>query len=118
MAGVKDQLREMLRVDGVKTAVIVSRDGLVIDAVARESGTDVDGIGAVLTNGLVATNTKGNDLAVGNLSQSIEEFDNGVLVVSSLGDYSVLCLVCDQGVNLGMVRFQIRKAAPLLSRGM
>jgi uncharacterized protein len=112
MATIKNHIRELFKVNGLKTAIIVGRDGLVLEAVSNDAREDVEAVGASLSHALVSSDTRGNDLGVGRLNQGIEEHEDGVLVTSALGKDALLCLVCEGGVNLGMIRFQVKKITP------
>ncbi|MFC1834855.1 roadblock/LC7 domain-containing protein [Thermodesulfobacteriota bacterium] len=114
MAGIKDLLGEFTKVEGVKTAVVVGRDGFVIEGITTDASHDVEAVGAVISTGLATAEIMGKDLAVGAMSQGMLEYDNGVLLMGSLGQYALLCIVCAPGSNLGMVRVQIKKYSPLL----
>ncbi len=112
MAGMRDTLNEFLKTDGVKTAVIVGRDGFVIEGVSSDGRVDIEAVAAVISTGLAHSELMGKELGVGAMEQGMLEYSDGVLVTGSLGEYALLCLVCDHGANLGMVRMQIRKRGP------
>jgi predicted regulator of Ras-like GTPase activity (Roadblock/LC7/MglB family) len=112
VANIQENLKELFKVNGVKAAVLVGRDGLVYQGLSNDRETDIEEVGALLSSSIMSTDTTGQELRVGKLEQSIGEYQSGVLVTSALGGDAILCLVCDRGVNLGMVRFQVKKAAP------
>ena len=118
MAGIKDQLNELIKVDGVKTAVVVGRDGFVIEGITSDGSVDIDAVGAVISTGLGTAEVMGRELKVGGLTQAMQEYDEGVLVMSALGAEALLCLVCQLEANLGMVRFQTKKHIPALRAAM
>ena len=109
MASLKNQLSELVKVDGINAAVIVGRDGFVIEGITHDSSLDVEAVGAVISTGLGSSEVMGRELNVGKLSQSMLEFDNGVLVMGTLGTDALLCLVCAMGANLGNIRLQLKK---------
>jgi len=114
MAGLKDELSDILRVDGITAAVVVGRDGFVIEGISR-NGLDVETVGAVISTGLGTTEVMGKELNVGALTQSMVEFDDGILVMGNLGRDALLCLVCKRGANLGNVRLQMKKRVPAMA---
>ena len=114
MAGLKTQLSDFVRVEGIKSAVIVGRDGFVIEGVTNDGNLDIEAIGAILSTGLGTSEVMGKELNVGKLTQSMVEYESGVLVMGTLGIDALLCVVCDQGSNLGNVRLQVKKRSPNL----
>lgn len=115
MPNLKSQLNELVKVDGINAAVVVGRDGFVIEGIANDGGLDVEAVGAVISTGLGSSEVMGRELNVGALTQSMVEFDRGVLVMGTLGRDALLCLVCGLGANLGNVRLQMKKRAPGLA---
>jgi uncharacterized protein len=99
-------------VEGIKAAVVVGRDGFVIEGTASDGNLDIEAVGAVISTGLGSSEMMGKELKVGTLTQSMLEFDNGVLVMGTLGKDALLCLVCGAGANLGNVRLQMKKRSP------
>ena len=118
MASLREQLSDLIKVEGIKTAVIVGRDGFVIEGITSDSGIDIEAVGAVISTGLGSSEVMGKELKVGELTQGMQEYSEGVLVMSALGKEALLCLVCELGSNLGMVRFQIKKTGPTLLASM
>ena len=112
MASLKSQLNDMVKVEGIDAAVVVGRDGFVIEGIASDAKLDVEAVGAVISTGLGSSEVMGRELGVGTLTQSMLEFDNGVLVMGTLGTDALLCLVCGLGSNLGNVRLQLKKRSP------
>lgn len=112
MANLKSQLNDFVKVDGINAAVVVGRDGFVIEGISTDGKLDIETVGAVISTGLGSSEVMGRELNVGALTQSMIEFDNGVLVMGTLGKDSLLCLVCQTGANLGNVRLQMRKRTP------
>jgi predicted regulator of Ras-like GTPase activity (Roadblock/LC7/MglB family) len=112
MASLKSQLNDMLKVDGITAAVIVGRDGFVIEGLSSDGTLDIESVGAVISTGLGSSEVMGRELNVGALTQSMVEFDKGVLIMGTLGREALLCLVCAAGANLGNVRLQLRKRSP------
>jgi uncharacterized protein len=115
MAGMKDSLGHLLQLDGVKTAVVVGRDGFVIEGTTSDGGVDVEAVAAVISTGLAHSELMGKELKLGGMSQGMVEYEKGVLITSALGEFALLCVVCALGSNLGMVRLQIKKITPELA---
>jgi len=85
MPSVKQKLSELLKVDGVNTAVVVGRDGFVIDGLTNGAAMDVEAIGAVISTGVGTAEVMGRELKVGAMSQGMMEYKDGIILMSFLG---------------------------------
>jgi predicted regulator of Ras-like GTPase activity (Roadblock/LC7/MglB family) len=110
----KEQLADLSKVEGIVAAVVVSRDGFVIEGVNQIAAMDLDGVGAVISAGMGASEVMGGELGIGNIAQSMIEFERGIAVVSVLGEAGTLAIVADLKANLGNVRYQIKKRLPAI----
>ena len=111
MTKLKDLLGDLGKVEGISAAVVVSRDGFVIEGVTHNGKLDSEAVGAVISAGIGSSQVMGSELNVGQLTQMMIEFKDGVIVVSFLGDAAVLATVADLTANLGNVRYQVKKRA-------
>ncbi len=116
MASLKALLGELVKVEGIRSAVLVGRDGFVIEGVSH-SNLDMDPIGAVVSTGLGASEVMGTELKVGELVHGMIEYTNGIVFVSYLGQ-AILAVVADGKANLGQIRFQIRKRTAEIERAL
>ena len=100
---------------GIKKIILVDRTGLTISDVAKviDYPVDIAGIGAIASAVFCASEEQGKSLNIGGLSLVSSEFDEGKIFAASAGE-GVLCVVTDASVNLGMIRFLIKKAASRL----
>ncbi len=114
VTNLKEQLADLAKVEGIIAAVVVSRDGFVIEGVNQNAAMDLDGVGAVISAGMGASEVMGAELGIGNIAQSMIEFERGIAVVSVLGDAGTLAIVADLKANLGNVRYQIKKRLPAI----
>jgi len=112
MPGVKQKLSDLLKVEGINTAVVVGRDGFVIDGLTNGASMDVEAIGAVISTGVGTAEVMGRELKVGSMSQGMMEYKDGIIVMSFLGREAILACVADSNANLGNVRYQIKKLSP------
>jgi uncharacterized protein len=111
MAGLKQLLSDLTKVEGVSTAVVVGRDGFVIDGASNGPGMDMEAVGAVVSTGIGTAEMMGRELSVGAMTQGLLEFNNGIIVMGLLGKDAVLAVVADLNANLGNVRYQVKKRA-------
>ena len=109
MADIKRLLSEFTQVEGINSAVVVGRDGFVIEGVSNGTNLDVEAVGAVVSTGIGASEVMGRELGVGGMTQGMAEYKEGVIVMSYLGRDAVLAVVADLNANLGNVRYQVKK---------
>ncbi len=102
-------LRELVDIDGVNTAVIVGRDGFVIDGVSSGGKMDAETVGAVISAGTGSSEVMGRELNVGVMTQGMMEYSDGLIMMSLVGSEAILAVVANPKANLGYVRFQIKK---------
>lgn len=109
MSRLRELLSELVTVQGITSAVVVGRDGFVIDGIVEGGGMDADAVGAVISTGIGSSEVMGRELRVGEMTQSMFEFSAGLIVMALLGPDAILAVVADLNANLGNVRFQIKK---------
>jgi predicted regulator of Ras-like GTPase activity (Roadblock/LC7/MglB family) len=118
MEGLKSLLADLTKVEGINSAVVVGRDGFVIESSDAKNVVDVEAIGAVISTGTGASEMMGKELAIGELQQSMVEFKNGIVLTSLLGREAVLAVLADLSANLGNIRYQVKKRAPEIQRAL
>jgi uncharacterized protein len=112
MATLKQLLGDLTKIEGISTAVVVGRDGFVIEGVNNGGAMDTEAVGAIISTGVGTAEVMGKELKVGAMSQGIMEYDSGIIVMSLVGREAVLACVADNNANLGNVRYQIKKRSP------
>lgn len=117
MANLKSLLNDMLKTQGVNTAVVVGRDGFVIDGASVRGKIDSDVIGAVISTGIGTAEVMGGELKIGAMTQSMFEYKDGIIVLSLAGE-AILAVVADAKANLGMIRYRIKKDSPQIAAAM
>ncbi|MBK9166249.1 MAG: roadblock/LC7 domain-containing protein [Bryobacterales bacterium] len=118
MAQLKALLSELAGLDGVSGAVVVSRDGFVIEGESRRDGFEADAVGAVVSAGIGASEGIAADLRLGGLHLAMLECQGGVLMIGGLGPGAVLAVLSDARANLGNIRFQVKKRLPELEQAL
>jgi predicted regulator of Ras-like GTPase activity (Roadblock/LC7/MglB family) len=117
VAPLKNLLGELVKIEGVTTAVVVGRDGFVIDGAAH-GALDAEAIGAVISTGIGSAEVMGGELKLGAMSQSMFEYKDGIIVMSLAGPEAILAVVADIKANLGNVRYQVKKRLPEISKSL
>jgi len=118
MANMKNLLRELLRVDGVNAVAVVGRDGFVIEGLAGAGQLDIEAVGAVISTGIGSSEVMGGALKVGEMTQAMIEYKEGVIVMGLVTRDAILALVADQKANLGNIRYQLKQRAPEIARSL
>jgi predicted regulator of Ras-like GTPase activity (Roadblock/LC7/MglB family) len=118
VAKLKDLLADLAKVEGVRNAVVVSRDGFVIAGTSSGNGIDNDAVGAVISAGIGSSEMMGRELSVGEMAQMMIEYKKGVIVISFLGEGAVLATVADTEANLGNIRYQVKKRGPAIEAAL
>lgn len=108
----KELLETLVGVEGVRAAVVVARDGFVIEGMTSTGELDADSLGAAVSTELGSADIVGREMGVGRMKLAMTEYEEGIIFVSLLGSVAVLAVVANHGANLGNVRHQIRKRTP------
>lgn len=106
--GLRGILDGLLKVEGVTAALVVGRDGFVIESVSA-SPIDTDSIGAIAASSLAASEAMGGELRLGSLGSILIEYEVGPVAVTPVGTDAALAVVGNQGANLGRLRIEMRK---------
>lgn len=109
----KPLLEEFLHIEGVSAAVVVGRDGFVIES-AVSGRVDLDALGAMASTGLGISETMGTTLNRGELNQMLVEHDQGPILVAPLSDEELIAVIAEKSANIGRVRYELKKNKPRL----
>lgn len=94
--------------EGVSAAVVVGRDGFVIES-AVSGKVDIEALGAMASTGLETSEAMGKTLEKGELSQVLVELENGSIILSPLSGDEMIAIVADTTSNVGRVRYELKK---------
>ncbi|HDR73460.1 MAG TPA: dynein regulation protein LC7 [Methanoculleus sp.] len=104
----KQILSEFLKLDGVSAAVVVGRDGFVIESV--EAGEiDTEALGAMASTGMGTSEAMGAELGKGDMHQMLVELEHGPILLSPLSEDELIAIVGDKDVNIGRIRYELKK---------
>ena len=104
----KQILEEFLKIEGVSAAVVVGRDGFVIEG-AMSGKVDIDALGAMASTGLGTSEAMGASLGKGELRQLLVELEKGPIIMSPLSDDELIAIVADAEANVGRIRYDLKK---------
>lgn len=98
---------------GVGGAVVVSDDGLVVEA-SLPSGLDAEELAALATTAGRAVGALGGAARVGDLTQAVLDCTLGTLVLQRLPSRATLVVLAAADGDLGTLLYDLRRHAPAL----
>ncbi|MDH7593021.1 MAG: roadblock/LC7 domain-containing protein [Methanomicrobiales archaeon] len=104
----KQILSEFLKLDGVSAAVVVGRDGFVIES-AVSGKVDIEALGAMASTGVGTSEAMGTELGKGQLTQMLVELQEGPIILSPLSPDELIAIVANNGANIGRIRYELKK---------
>jgi predicted regulator of Ras-like GTPase activity (Roadblock/LC7/MglB family) len=108
MPSIRDLVAAIRRRDGVEAAVILGRDGLLIDGQAV-SGLDAEHIAARIPSIIAPADELAGALSRGQLMTAVLEYHRGLAVVSVLSPEALLLVLVRPGANVGQLLFELRR---------
>ncbi len=108
MVDLKQTLSRFLSIPGVRQAVLVGKDGLMIEGLTRDGKDDMEAVGAITTSSLGAAEALGQEIARGNIVGVIMEYEQGLVSIDPLGDFALLVTLLDNASNIGRVRHLVK----------
>jgi predicted regulator of Ras-like GTPase activity (Roadblock/LC7/MglB family) len=109
MSSLKNVLSDLTQKGGVIAALVVSRDGFVIDGVKSDE-VDLDALGALASSALLAWEPVGNELNIGAMEGVLVEFDSGPIASTFVNADAILVLMGTRLCNLGRIRIEMARA--------
>jgi predicted regulator of Ras-like GTPase activity (Roadblock/LC7/MglB family) len=108
MVDLKQALGRFLTIPGVRQAILVGRDGLMIEGVARDSEENLEAVGAITTSGLSTAEALGQEIARGSVIGVLMEYEHGLVSVDPLGDFALMVTLSDNAANIGRIRHLVK----------
>jgi CheY-like chemotaxis protein/predicted regulator of Ras-like GTPase activity (Roadblock/LC7/MglB family) len=106
-------LAQFAAIDGVQWAVLVDREGFLLEASA-ESAVDPEVAGALSACLAESSDGLGRELGRGALQGMILEYEQGMVVLYSVGTAALLAIGLGEPAMLGKVRYFAKKTLPEL----
>ncbi len=107
------------RVDQIKRAVILSRDGLVVAASEALSREDAEHLSALAAGVQSLARGAGEHFRLGDVRQTIIELEQAFLFVSAAGHGSCLAVLCPADADAGLIAYEmamlVKRAGPHLA---
>lgn len=95
------------RLSYVRHALVLSSDGLVTGASEDLERRDAEHLAAVASGLHSLAKGSGLHFKVGRVRQTMIEFDDGILFVTSAGEGSCLCVLTSAGADIGQVAYEM-----------
>ncbi len=111
----KNVLMALTKVQGIHEALVVGRDGFVIEHVGD---MDPESTGAVVSTAIGATESMGGELNQGQLFEVMAEFKEGTVIVAPVGTDAILGVAAGDAANLGAIRHAVKKFIRELERSL
>lgn len=108
MVDLKQTLSRFLTIPGVRLAVLVGRDGLLIEGMTRDGKEDLEAVGAIMTTGLNTAEALGQEIARGSVVGTLMEYEHGLVSVDPLGDFALVVTLFDSASSIGRVRHMVK----------
>jgi len=108
MVDLKQTLSRFLAIPGVRLAVLVGRDGLLIEGLSREGKEDMEAVGAYMTTGLSTAEALGQEISRGSVIGALMEYEHGLVSIEPLGDYALVVTLFDNASSIGRVRHLVK----------
>jgi len=110
-------LTQFAAIDGVQWAVLVDREGFLLDASA-EAAVDPESAGALSAGLVESSEGLGRELGRGALQGMILEYEQGIIVLYSVGAAAILAIGVSEAAVLGKVRYYAKKVVPELMQAV
>lgn len=108
MANIRDLVAALRQREGVEAAVVLGRDGLVIDSQAVE-GLVAEDIAARIPSIIGPADEMGTAAGRGEVVTVILEHQNGLAIVSALNAEAVLLVLVQASANIGQLLYEVRR---------
>ncbi len=104
MTDLKQTLNRFLSIPGVRQAILVGRDGLMIEGLTRDGKEDMEAVGAMMTTGLSTAEALGQEIARGGVVGVLMEYEHGLVSVDPLGDFALVVTLSENASTIARVR--------------
>ncbi len=109
MSTLKSLLKELTDLEGISAAVIVNRDGFMIDGMMSTGQIDMEYMAAIISAGIGSTEQMSRRLELGGINLTMAECEKGVITVILLDEEAIMAVVADPDATLGNIRYQVKK---------
>ncbi|MDB4876018.1 MAG: Roadblock/LC7 family protein [Gemmatimonadetes bacterium] len=108
MPSIRDLVAAIRQRDGVDAAIVLGRDGLLIDS-QLDPGLDAEDVAARIPAIIGTADDLGSATARGDLLTAVLEHKNGLAIVSVLSGEAILLVLLTPRANVGQLLFELRR---------
>ena len=108
MPTIRDLVGAIRQRDGVEAAIVLGRDGLLIDSQAV-ANLDPENVAAHIPSIISAADEFGAAAARGALTTAILEHPHGLAIISVLSPEAILLVLVQPGANVAQLLFELRR---------
>ena len=108
MPSIRDLVEAIRTRDGVDAAVILGRDGLLIDSQVAP-GVDAEAIAARIPSIVTPADDLGGALERGALATAVLEYERGYALVSVMSAEAILLVLVRRDADLGQLLHELRR---------
>ena len=108
MPTIRDLVAAIREREGVEAAVILGRDGLLIDSQAA-SAVDAENVAAHVPPVMLAAEELGVSGHLGSLRTTVMEHEHGYAIVASVSPDAVLLVLVNPTANLAQLLYELRR---------
>lgn len=108
MASIRDLVAALRQREGVDAAIVLGRDGLLIDSQAIE-GMNAEDLAARIPPVLTPADELGVAAQRGELVTAVLEMRDGLAIVSALSAEAVLLVLVKPSANIGQLLYELRR---------
>jgi predicted regulator of Ras-like GTPase activity (Roadblock/LC7/MglB family) len=108
MATIRDLVAAIRQREGVDAAIVLGRDGLLIDSQAI-SGLSAEDVAAHVPSIVSAADDFGLAAGRGELTTAILELPRGFAIISVISQDAVLLVLVQPDINIGQLLFELRR---------
>ena len=108
MPSIRDLVAAIRHRDGVDAAIVLGRDGLLIDS-QLGPGLDAEDIAARIPAIIGTADELGSSTARGELRSAVLEHQDGLAIISVLSAEAILLVLLTPRANIGQLLFELRR---------
>ena len=108
MPSIRDLVGTIRQREGVEAAVVLGRDGLVIDS-QSVPGVDTEGLAALIPAIISPADELGQAIARGELLTAVLELNGGLAIISVLNNDAMLVVLVRPEANVGSLLYELRR---------
>lgn len=108
MASIRDLVAALRQREGVEAAIVLGRDGLLIDSQVIP-GLNAEDLAARIPPIITPSDDLGNAVGRGELVTAILEHQSGIVIMSVLSAEAILVVLVQPSANIGQLLYELRR---------